>query len=178
MPRHRARLKPHSHIFPATLPASAMRCTPNGAAGASRNHESWRACNACMGRLGGGNGVVGVEWRGGSREKRKKWKGKREEERQRAGGAAEAYDDVPLPSVAPVSKKKTKSHEVDSCQKRTQNEKENRKSSTKFGSSKYRHTGGCAAPAATRHINRSLNFECSLLLCTIFATIILVTGLS
>jgi hypothetical protein len=69
MPRHRARLKPHSHIFPATLPASAMRCTPNGAAGASRNHESWRACNACMGRLGGGNGVVGVEWRGGSREK-------------------------------------------------------------------------------------------------------------
>ncbi|KAJ7933002.1 hypothetical protein B0H13DRAFT_1856610 [Mycena leptocephala] len=48
--------------------------------------------------------------------------------------------------------------------------------STKFGSSKYRHTGGCAAPAATRHINRSFNFECSLLLCTIFATIILLAS--
>ncbi|KAJ7854015.1 hypothetical protein B0H13DRAFT_1903828 [Mycena leptocephala] len=46
-----------------------MRCTPNGAAGASRNQESRRACRACAGREGGGKGGVGVGRRGGSKEK-------------------------------------------------------------------------------------------------------------
>jgi hypothetical protein len=56
--------------FPAALPASAMRCTPNGAAGASRNHERSRACRACAARERGGKGTGGVGWRGGSKRQR------------------------------------------------------------------------------------------------------------
>jgi hypothetical protein len=56
--------------FPAALPASAMRCTPNDAAGASRNQERRRACKACAEGERAGNGGGGVGWRGGSGEKR------------------------------------------------------------------------------------------------------------
>jgi hypothetical protein len=56
--------------FPAALPANAMRCTPNGAAGASRNQDSKRAWRACAGREGGGKGGVGVGRRGVSGIKR------------------------------------------------------------------------------------------------------------
>jgi hypothetical protein len=56
--------------FPAALLASAMRCTPNGAAGASRSHESRRGCSAYAGRVGGGKGAMDVEWRDGSKGRR------------------------------------------------------------------------------------------------------------
>jgi hypothetical protein len=46
--------------FPAAFPTSAMRCTPNGTADASRNHERSRACRACAVRERGGKGTGGV----------------------------------------------------------------------------------------------------------------------
>ncbi|KAJ7144663.1 hypothetical protein C8R44DRAFT_846343 [Mycena epipterygia] len=53
--------------FHAAFPASAIRCTPNGA-GASKSHDSKCACAACaMGVSGGKEGRVGSE--GGSKSR-------------------------------------------------------------------------------------------------------------
>jgi hypothetical protein len=54
-----------NHI-PTSFPANAMRCTPNGAVGASRNQDSKRAWRACAGRERGGKDGVRVRRRGGS----------------------------------------------------------------------------------------------------------------
>ncbi|KAJ7858833.1 hypothetical protein B0H14DRAFT_2577559 [Mycena olivaceomarginata] len=49
--------------FSAALLASAMRCTPNGTTGASRNYNRRRGCAVGVWE---GNGGVGVGWRGDS----------------------------------------------------------------------------------------------------------------
>ncbi|KAJ7846156.1 hypothetical protein B0H13DRAFT_2363177 [Mycena leptocephala] len=72
--------------FPA-FSASAMRCMPNGADGASRNQESKRACKACGGREGGWKGAVGL---GGGKVLEK-------EDPVSVGGSAPAHPVMLLP---------------------------------------------------------------------------------
>ncbi|KAJ7084215.1 hypothetical protein C8R44DRAFT_753160 [Mycena epipterygia] len=56
------KIRAQTTFFPAAFPASAIRCTPNGAAGTSRNQYSNLACPVGGGLPGWEGGGCGIRW--------------------------------------------------------------------------------------------------------------------